>query len=63
MNTEQPSRDKSDEDSMAQIDTDLYTLHRQMTTIEDRLYSILERLKWAQLYTPERVWTDAVVPS
>jgi hypothetical protein len=63
VNTEQPSLDKRDEDRMVQIDTDLYTLNRQMTDIEDRLCFILERLKRAKLYTPERVLTASVVPS
>ena len=62
MNTEQPSLDKRDEDKMVQIDTDLYTLNRQMTDIEDRLCFILERLKRAKLYTSERVVTDEVKP-
>jgi hypothetical protein len=55
VNTEQPSLNKRDEDRMAQIDTDLYKLNRQITDIEDRLCFILERLKGAKLYTPERV--------
>ena len=33
VNTEQPSLDKRDEDRIAQIDTNLYTLNRQMTDI------------------------------
>ena len=63
VNTEQPSQDKRDEDRMAQMDTDLYTLNRQMRDIEDRLCFILERLKRAELYTPEPVLTDSVAPS
>ena len=63
MNTAQPSLDKRDEDRIAQMDTDLYTLNRQMTDIEDRLCCILERLKRAELYPSERVVTDAVVPT
>ena len=63
MNTEQPSQDKRDEDMMAQIDADLYTLSRQMRDIEDRLSFILERLRRAKLYTSEKGLTDSVVPS
>ena len=63
MNTEQPSQDKRDEDMMAQIDADLYTLSRQMRDIEDRLCFILERLRRAKLYTSEKGLTDSVVPS
>jgi hypothetical protein len=62
VHTEQPSLDKRDEDRIAQMDTDLYTLNRQMTAIEDRLCFILERLKRAELYTSERVVTDEVKP-
>ena len=63
VHAEQPSLDKRDEDRIIQIDTDLYTLNRQMTDIEDRLCFILERLKRAALYTSERVVTDSVVPA
>jgi hypothetical protein len=65
MSTEQQPQalGKRDEDRIVQIETDLYTLNRQMRNIEDRLCFIVERLKRAELYTPETVLTDSVAPA
>jgi hypothetical protein len=65
MSTEQEPQalEKREEDRIRQIEEGLYSLPRQILNIEDRLSFIIQRLEVAELYTPEMVSTDSVVPS
>jgi hypothetical protein len=65
MRTDQPSQtpEKTDADSIVQMEEDLHALHGHIANLEDRLCCIVIRLQTAQLDTPETVLTHPGGPA
>ena len=55
--------EEREEKRIQQIEVDLLALHSRVSEVEELLHFIVARLKKVELYTPETLLTDSIVPS